>query len=74
MNTTNQFSQTPLYECVQINRWDMVEMLLQRGADLSIQDQNGEDIFEHLADNGEHAKAERLRELSQRIAPDSGSA
>jgi ankyrin repeat protein len=45
VNATNEFSHSPLFECVQINRWDIVELLLQRGADTTIKDKNGEDIF-----------------------------
>lgn len=65
VNTTNRFGQTPLFESVQIDRWDIVELLLRRGADTSIKDKIEEDIFEHLEFAEEHAKAERLRELAR---------
>lgn len=66
VNTTNEFRQTPLFECVLINRWDIVELLLSRGADTSIKDKNDEDIFEYLEYNEEHSKVARLKELTRR--------
>lgn len=68
LNTTNEFGRTPLFECVRINRWDIVELLLRHGADTGIKDQNDEDIFEHLEYNEEHSKVARLKELTKRCS------
>ena len=66
VNTTNDFRQTPLYECATIDRWEMVELLLKNGADPSIKDQEDEDIFEHLEFYGKEKQLAKLRELTSR--------
>ena len=65
VNTQNEFGKTPLFECVVIERWDMVEMLLANGADLSVKDHNDEDIWEYLAYFEYEAQIQRLRELTE---------
>jgi ankyrin repeat protein len=66
VNTTNAFGRPPLFECVQINRWDMVELLLAHGARTDIRDRNGEYIFTHLKNARHHAKARKLADLIRR--------
>ena len=66
VNTTNAFGRPPLFECVQLDRWNMVELLLAHGARTDIRDHIGEDVFIHLKDSGQHAKAKKLKELIRR--------
>jgi CBS-domain-containing membrane protein len=51
---------------VQINRRDMVELLLAHGAHTDIRDQNGEDVFTLLKAARLHAKARKLQDLVRR--------
>ena len=66
VNTINSFGRTPLFECVTIDRWEVVELLLAHGARTDTRDQNGEDIFEYLEDNGDRTQAQKLRKLTSR--------
>lgn len=63
VDTTNHYGSTPLCECAQLGKWEMVELLLARGARTDIRDCNGEDVFAFLEDNDEHENLRILREL-----------
>ena len=64
VNTQNKFLQTPLFECVSIERWDMVKLLLDSGADIGIKNQNDETIWQYLEFNDETEKINRLKDLT----------
>ncbi len=66
VNTTNEFGRTPLFECVTIDRWEIVELLLKHGAKTDILDRNNEDIFEYLEEDGQHIETQKLKELTKR--------
>lgn len=66
VNATNEFGRTPLFECVMIDRWEVVELLLAHGARTDIRDQNDEDVFACLDEGGEQEKARKLHELTSR--------
>lgn len=65
VNTTNKFGNTPLFECAEIEQWEMVELLLRNGADPTIKDQEGDDIFEHLEYYGKEEQLRKLQELTR---------
>jgi ankyrin repeat protein len=65
VDTTNSFGRTPLFECVTIDRWDIVEILLAHGARADIKDQNDEDVFDYLEDGGRTAQVKKLKELTR---------
>jgi ankyrin repeat protein len=67
VNATNKFGRTPLFECVMIDRWEVVELLLIHGARSDIRDQNDEDVFAYLAEVAEQEKALKLEELTSRL-------
>jgi len=67
VNTTNKFGRTPLFESVQIDRWDIAELLLTYGAHTEIRDKYGNDVFTFLGNDNRHAKVRRLRELVNRV-------
>jgi len=67
VNATNKFGRTPLFECAEIERWDIVELLLTNGARTDIRDQNEEDVFVYLEESGDHEKSKKLKELTSRI-------
>lgn len=66
VNTTNSFGRSPLFECVTIDRWNIVELLLAHGARTDIKDQNDEDVFEYLEDVGRASHVNKLKELTRR--------
>jgi ankyrin repeat protein len=66
VNATNKFGRTPLFECVEIERWEIVELLLATGARTDIRDQNDEDVFVYLEESGDHEKSKKLKELTIR--------
>ncbi|MGJ8644736.1 MAG: ankyrin repeat domain-containing protein [Luteolibacter sp.] len=65
VNATNKFGRTPLFECVEIDRWEIAELLLANGARTDIRDQNDEDVFVYLEENGGQEKSKKLREFIQ---------
>ena len=65
VNTTNEFNNTPLFECAKIGRWDTVEILFKYGADISIKNHSNESIVEYLFE-GDFNKLKKLRELYER--------
>jgi ankyrin repeat protein len=48
VNVQNDFGDTPVMEASLIGKWDNVKVLLDHGANLFIQNQNGEDYFSYL--------------------------
>lgn len=66
VNATNDFKKTPLFECVMIEKWDVVELLLHSGADPYIRDHNDETILEYLQENEDFEQKEKLQNLLNR--------
>ena len=52
VNARNNFGNTPIMECAQINRWDNVRVLFLNGADLTIANEDGLDFNEYLQEYG----------------------
>jgi ankyrin repeat protein len=48
VNVQNDFGNTPVMEASLVDKWDNVKVLLAHGANLFIQNQNGEDYFSYL--------------------------
>ena len=48
VNTQNDFGNTPIMECSSIARWDNAFVLLENGADLTIQNKDKEDYQAYL--------------------------
>lgn len=67
VNATNEFGRTPLFECVMIERWEVVELLLAHGARTDLRDQNDEDVFAYLDAGDGQDGARKIRELSIRL-------
>jgi ankyrin repeat protein len=67
VDTVNRFGRTPLFECVTIGRWEIVELLLAHGARTDVKDQNGEDVFDYLEDMGRSRCLRKLRDLVARV-------
>ena len=52
INTQNKFGHTPIMESSLIKRWDNVMVLLENGADLTIENNYGDDYFAYLKEFG----------------------
>jgi ankyrin repeat protein len=52
VNVQNDFGRTPIMECSLIGRWDNARVLLERGADLSIADEDGLNYFQVMDEYG----------------------
>jgi hypothetical protein len=52
VNVQNDFCNTPLMECAQIDRYDNAKVLIENGADLSISNDEGNDFFAHMREFG----------------------
>ncbi len=50
VNVQNDFGNTPIMECSQIERWDNARVLIRNGADLKIENEDGLDYFEYLSE------------------------
>jgi ankyrin repeat protein len=46
INVQNDFGRTPITECSLIGRWDNAQVLLDRGVDLSLTDEDGLNYFQ----------------------------
>ena len=66
VNTQNKFKATPLFDCVQIERWDIVELLLKHGARTNIKNNNDEDVWAHLEYMKETENIKKLRDLTKK--------
>lgn len=67
VNTQNKFGNTPLMECVLIDKWDMVELLLKNGADPEIKNRDNENAIESLSKNYSKIKAAKLSQMIDSI-------
>jgi ankyrin repeat protein len=52
VNVQNNFGNTPIMECSQINRWDNARVLFHNGANLTITNDEGQDFFSYLREYG----------------------
>jgi ankyrin repeat protein len=52
VNVQNKFGNTPIMECSLIERWDNARVLLDSGADLTTQNDEGQDYFAYLQEHG----------------------
>ena len=54
-------------ECVLIDKWDMVELLLKNGADPEIKNRDNENAIESLSKNYSKIKAAKLSQMIDSI-------
>ncbi len=63
VNTQNEFGNTPLMECALIEKWEIVELLIENGADPEIRNEDGENAIESLSENFQEKKADKLSRI-----------
>ena len=61
MNTQNEFGETPLGDCVSIDRWDNAKILVDHGARTDSKNHLDENIWEYLKEMGEQKKLSKLK-------------
>jgi ankyrin repeat protein len=63
LDTQNKFGNTPLMECALIDKWDMAELLLARGADPMVKNNDNENALESLRKNYSITKSIKLSQM-----------
>ena len=63
VNTQNKFKETPILDCIKIDRWEIVKLLLDNNASLDIKNRYGENVWEQLEDEYQEERIEKLKKI-----------